>query len=207
MSNKYHRFAMIFTVLSLIGFFCTILLIANVTEKNRGGKVTSFTSLNVSKIKKIARKRAVSKKKKMAKRRKKAKALRPVMASTLSGNSFGMDMDDSLSGVLDNDLLSSNENVVMDENSVDSRPRIIQRGEVIFPDKAVQENIASGFVELRMLINKFGAVSKTEIIEANPIGVFEESSLAMVQSWKFEPAKYRGNSVAIWVKQVVRFGE
>jgi protein TonB len=139
--------------------------------------------------------------------KKRMKALKPVLSANFSGPSFGLDMGDMGDIGLDSDLLSGDEDVIMDENSVDTKPRVLSRPPMEFPERALSENILNGVVEIRMLIDKEGRVSNTEILGANPKGYFEEATLAMVQEWKFDPATYRGKNVAIWAKQVVRFGE
>jgi protein TonB len=107
---------------------------------------------------------------------------------------------------LEEDLLMDND-TVMDESSVDSKPQIIAQSPMEFPEKALKANIVNGMVELRLLINKEGEVGQTEILSAEPKGYFEEVALAGVQKWRFTPATYRGRNVAIWATQVVRFGE
>ena len=109
--------------------------------------------------------------------------------------------------LLDRELLDSNENVVMDENSVDQKPRALEKPSVEFPEKALADNVLKGTIELRMLITKKGVVEDVEVISASPKGYFEDSALTMVSSWSFQPAKYGGKPVAMWAKQVVRFGE
>jgi protein TonB len=43
------------------------------------------------------------------------------------------------------------------------------------------------------------------VLEAQPAGVFDDVAVAGVQTWKFEPATYRGENVRVWATQRVRF--
>jgi protein TonB len=135
------------------------------------------------------------------------KALKPMLTGNLSGPSFGMDLAELANLDLDSELLSTDEEIIMDENSVDSKPKIVSITKIDFPEKALVLEISKGMVEVRLLIDKYGNVGRTQVIDATPKGVFEESTLLALQSWKFEPATYRGKNVAIWAKQVVKFGE
>jgi len=165
------------------------------------------SNFNLTKVKRVKNKKDVNKiKKKHKKIRRKLKTLKPLVSSNMAGSNFGLDLSSIGSVNLDDDLLQSNEDVVMDENSVDSKPRILDRQPVEFPEKAINDNVLKGMVEIRMLINSEGRVENTQILSALPKGYFEEVALAMVQNWKFEPASYRGQKVSIWAKQVVRFG-
>lgn len=208
MKKSYHKFALCFMILSILGLGSAIYLIKNFLESPKTLGSIEETNFNLSKLKRKVKKRADSEvKKKRKKLKKKMAQLKPVLNTMLSGSSFGMDFDSFDSVSLDKDLLDSDDNVVMDENSVDSKPTLLSQESVDFPEKALEENIDRGKVELRILIDKFGKVDQVEIIEARPEGYFEDSAIQMVQRWEFDPATYRGKSVAIWAKQVVKFGE
>jgi protein TonB len=43
------------------------------------------------------------------------------------------------------------------------------------------------------------------VLEASPPGVFDDVAVAGVQTWRFEPAQYRGEAVRVWATQRVRF--
>ena len=42
-------------------------------------------------------------------------------------------------------------------------------------------------------------------LEATPPGVIEETAVASVRGWRFEPATYEGRPVTVSVTQTVRF--
>jgi protein TonB len=165
------------------------------------------TDFNLSKVKRINKEKDVRQATKERKKlKKRMQALKPVLNASISGSSFGMGLEGLGEINLEEDLLMDND-TVMDESSVDSKPQIIAQSPMEFPEKALKANIVNGMVELRLLINKEGEVGQTEILSAEPKGYFEEVALAGVQKWRFTPATYRGRNVAIWATQVVRFGE
>jgi len=208
MTFGHHRFAAIFMVVSLLFLGGAIVAIKKIAESPKSDERVGVTNFNLSKVKPAQKKRDLKKvKRKRQKMRRRMKALRPVLTANLSGQSFGLDLAGVQDLGLDDDLLADNQDVIMDESSVDSKPRILSRPPVEFPERALSDNILKGMVELRMLINKDGRVENTEILSANPKGYFEDVVLSMVQEWSFEPATYRGKRVAIWAKQVVKFGE
>lgn len=207
MNKRYHKFALTFSLCSFLVFFFSLWGIKSVVSDQKGLKAHNTSSLKITRAKKIVKKQNTEKKKRQKRRQRKMKSLKPIVSSNLVGQGFGLDIKDSLSSMLDQDLLSVDENVVMDENSVDEKPRVIHRGAIEFPENAIQDDVNRGIVELRMLIDKNGKVSMPEILKANPTGYFEDAALAMVQGWTFRPATFRGRPVAIWAKQVVRFGE
>lgn len=135
-----------------------------------------------------------------------SKKLRPNITNSIRGKSFGLEAFEVFDASLDKDLLGESGALVMDENSVDKLPQVISQTAASFPEKALNDNVLEGVVELRMLINSDGRVEQKEVLSANPEGYFEENTLAMLDSWTFQPAQYQGRNVAIWVKQVVRFG-
>ncbi|MCB0422963.1 MAG: TonB family protein [Bdellovibrionales bacterium] len=208
MNRRHHLFAFKFLGVSLVLLCGTILGIKTFLEKPKEAPISKVTNFNLSRTKRIRPTESTPKlQKKREQMKRKMKALKPALSAGLKGPSFGMDLG-SLSDLgIDQDLLADNEDVIMDEDSVDAKPRILSRAAIEFPEKALADNVLKGSVEIRMLNNKEGHVTNTEILQSQPKGYFEEATLAMVQSWKFEPASYRGRSVAIWAKQVVRFGE
>ena len=58
---------------------------------------------------------------------------------------------------------------------------------------------------LSVLIGPTGQVERVKVLEAQPAGVFDDVAAAGVQTWKFEPATYRGENVRVWATQRVRF--
>jgi len=56
-----------------------------------------------------------------------------------------------------------------------------------------------------MLISDKGKVRKVSIEQSHPRGVFDQVVLATVKGWGFEPARYQGQSVSVWVQQKLKF--
>jgi len=92
----------------------------------------------------------------------------------------------------------------MSEGTVDSKPRVISRGPLEYPASAAKKRI-KGYVVVNLLIGKDGSVELAKVIASSPAGVFDQAALRGVRSWRFAPAKYKGNPVKVWAKQKVRF--
>jgi len=92
----------------------------------------------------------------------------------------------------------------MSEGTVDSQPRVISRGTLEYPPAAAKKHI-KGYVVVNLLIGKDGSVELAKVIASSPAGVFDQAALRGVRSWRFAPAKYKGNPVKGWAKQKVRF--
>lgn len=92
----------------------------------------------------------------------------------------------------------------MSEGTVDSKPRVISRGPLEYPSSAAKKRI-KGYVIVNLLIGKDGRVELAKVIASSPAGVFDQVALRGVRSWRFAPAKYKGNPVKVWAKQKVRF--
>lgn len=92
----------------------------------------------------------------------------------------------------------------MSEGTVDSKPRVLSRSPMEYPQAAAKKHI-KGYVVVNLLIGKDGNVEVAKILESNPSGVFDSVALSGVRNWKFAPAKYKGNPVKVWAKQKVRF--
>lgn len=207
MIKSYHYKAVLFMSISIIILLFTIYGVKKFGEKTKISSKIGVVDFNLSKIKRAIKKRDVKQiKKKKNLVRKKMKALRPSLDSSLTGKSFGLDGYNVESINLDEDLLVSDEDVIMDENSVDTVPKVIYRAPIEFPENAIKNNITNGVVKVRMLVNKDGSVTNIEILSSKPQGYFDSLTLSMIKEWKFRPATYKDRNVSIWVKQVVRFG-
>lgn len=101
-------------------------------------------------------------------------------------------------------LLGSEEEVVMTDDSVDVPPRPVLQPPVRYPLRAKAQGI-TGYVVLSLLIGPTGQVEQVRVLEAQPEGVFEEAAISAVQSWRFEPASYKGQNVRVWARQRIRF--
>ena len=203
--KKAVKFASCFSALSFFILGALFVTIEFFSEKHKEIEILKQTDFNLMKTNRVQKKKVVDK---LTRRKKemerKFKSLKPILQANLSGTNFGLnwvDLD------LDSELLEENEDVIMDEESIDQRPRYLENPAIEFPQKALSDNIFKGVVKLRMLITKEGKVRDIDIISSVPKGYFEEATISMVASWRFQPAKYRGRPVAIWAQQVVKFGE
>ena len=92
----------------------------------------------------------------------------------------------------------------MTEDSVDSAPVLTTRTRAPYPSRARSKGI-EGYVTISMLVGADGRVSDVRVLEAQPMGVFDEAALGTVKGWQFSPATYEGRPVSIRVTQTVRF--
>lgn len=162
---------------------------------------------------------ADEKKKKKPKRKKRKKPKReprrsqtkraplPNLATALSGTSFGlpqlqgMDLDELASRAVGD---RAADDVVMTAEAVDVEPKPMSQSAPQYPQRAIAKNI-EGYVVLRLLINRSGAVEQVKVVDSTPPGVFEESAVSAARGWRFEPARYQGEPVKMWARIRVPF--
>lgn len=96
------------------------------------------------------------------------------------------------------------DNVAMTQKTVDVPARPTRRVPPSYPPRARADNI-SGQVQLRVLIDRSGAVARTRVIASKPREVFDEAAQSAVRQWQFSPARYRGRAVKTWMQLTVRF--
>lgn len=124
--------------------------------------------------------------------------------SGLAGLNFGLPGFDASELDLGTGLLGDGKDVVMTDETVDVQPRPIVQTPMRYPARAKATGV-TGYVLLSVLIGPTGQVEKVKILESEPAGVFDDVAVGGVQTWKFEPASYRGENVRVWAKQRVRF--
>lgn len=83
-------------------------------------------------------------------------------------------------------------------------PRLVMKGSLDYPSEARQRSI-SGFVSLKILVATNGSVENVEIEESEPRGYFEQAAMKSIKTWKFEPAMIKGQIVAAWTTQKIKF--
>jgi protein TonB len=132
----------------------------------------------------------------------------PTLAAALSGVDLGLGSVGGLgledaARALTADAASARE-LVMTEATVDQPPRAAERSAPRYPPRARAEGV-SGQVSLSLLIDADGRVLKVEVVDAAPPGVFDAAAVEAVRGWRFEPARYRGQPVKVWARQVVKF--
>lgn len=95
-------------------------------------------------------------------------------------------------------------NKIMNENEVDILPVPGFKKNPRYPYRARRMNIA-GEVQIKFLVDKQGNISNIEIIKATPSGIFEESVIEAVSSWKYSPGELLGRKVATVVTTTIVF--
>ena len=161
--------------------------------------------VEVKKVKKVASKPKPKPKPKPKKAPSAPKAPLPSFSSSLSGIDMGIPefAVEDIGGDASS-LLGDVGDAIMNESTVDSKPRVVNRAPLSYPRLAMKKNI-KGYVVVNLLIDKDGNVEIAQILEANPPGVFDQAALSSVKQWKFAPAKYKANPVKVWAKQRIRF--
>ncbi len=160
------------------------------------------------KMEKKAVKKATKPKPKPKPKPKKAPPKAPL--PNLNANLSGIAMDipefatDSIGGDATDLLDEISEDTVMTGNTVDVKPKVLSRSQMEYPPSAMKKRI-KGYVIVNVLIDKMGNVETAQVLEAFPAGVFDAVALSGVRSWRFAPAKYKGQAVKVWAKQKVRF--
>ena len=134
------------------------------------------------------------------------KAPLPNLSSMLGG--IAMDIPefatDDIAGDTKDLLGDIAEDAIMNEGTVDSKPKVLSRAPLEFPQSALKDG-AKGYVIINLLIDKDGSVELAKVLESHPVGVFDSAALNSVRAWRFGPAKYKGKPVKIWAKQKIRF--
>ncbi|HHB94294.1 MAG TPA: energy transducer TonB [Campylobacterales bacterium] len=196
-----------FFFMLLGGLFMMILVVAfNKPVKKKEEKVKKET--RYVKMEKKAVKKASKPKPKPKPKAKKAppKAPLPNLGSALGGIEMNIpEFDTGDIGADATELLDKvDEDTVMDGNTVDVKPRVVSRSKIEYPPAAMRKQI-KGYVIVNVLIDKQGNIETAQVLEAFPSGVFDAVALEGVKSWRFSPAKYKGQPVKVWAKQKVRF--
>lgn len=96
------------------------------------------------------------------------------------------------------------DDAIMNENTVDVKPKVMSRPPLEYPAEALKNGI-KGYVVINILVGKDGSVEIAKVLESKPAGVFDAAALDAVQEWRFSPAQYKLKPVKIWVKQKISF--
>ncbi len=91
-----------------------------------------------------------------------------------------------------------------DQGEVDQLPMTVFRMKPLYPFRAKRLGI-EGSVSVKFLVDAAGRVSRVTILESNPPGIFDESVLKALPSWRFAPGELGGNAVNTWVSTVIQF--
>ncbi len=198
--------ARLFALLSMV--LGTVLMVVLVVSFNAKVKKKEVKVKELMRYVKMSKQAPKQKKKKPKPKAKKArpKAAMPDLSSLLGG--IAMDIPEFSSG----NIMGNAKNILgdivadtaMSEGTVDSKPRVLSRSAMEYPSAALKKKI-KGYVIINLLIAKDGTVELAKVIASNPAGVFDAVALRGIRSWRFTPAKYKGNPVKVWAKQKVRF--
>ena len=167
---------------------------------------TSSVSFEVKKKKPPKRQRRPPKRKRVQHSAPK-RAPVPNLSSAISDVAIDMPgFDGSQLGQLSDQVLGqTSKKMVMDESSGDEPPRPVSRvAPDEYPPKARKAGI-SGFVTMNLLIGTSGDVERVKVLDAQPVGIFEEVAIATIRRWRFQPAIYQTEHVRVWAKQTMRF--
>ncbi len=176
-------------------------------EKEEGTGIVTF---NVEQHKPKKKKKQNKENIKVRKQQTSSRRARPVaplpsLGTGLSGIEIDVpDVEMADLGSVTNSLLGGLGDVVMTEDTVDSRPVPKYQTLVKYPPRARAKNI-EGRVVLNIRIGADGRVKQIKVIEAEPLGVFEPSAIAAVRNWMFEPATYNSRAVEVWATLPLEF--
>lgn len=190
-------------------FLSGVLLVMNAkSHRPRETRSELMADIQVDRKQKPPPKPKRVKKKSRPKPTRTPQAPRPMLATDVSGLAVGLPMFEvgDLSS-MGTDLLADQKmsrDMVMTESAVDGPPKPLSAPAPAYPARARARAI-EGFVKVRLLIGEDGSVRKVSILEAEPEGVFEDAVLAVARSWRFEPATYQGQPVALAVNRKLTF--
>lgn len=189
-----------------VGTFLLMLLVVSFNAKAEKKEKKVKDPMRVVKMAKQPPKVEKPKPKPKPKPKAQPKAPMPDLGAMLGG--VAMNIPEFATG----DIVGSDRNLLgdmaadaaMSEGTVDTKPRVVSRGPLEYPPSAAKKRI-KGYVIVNLLIGKDGSVELAKVIASSPAGVFDQAALRGVRSWRFAPAKYKGNPVKVWAKQKVRF--
>lgn len=197
---------------ALLGsLFGSLLVIASIVFMNKQAvapnreSALAVSQINVVRKEKPPQQRTVQQPKPKPKRARAPSAPAVGIDSGLAGLSFGLpqfDADDL--GALAGNLLGGDGDTVMTDDTVDNPPRPVLQSPMAYPPRAKAQGV-TGYVLLSVLIGPTGGVEKIKVLESQPSGVFDDTAVAGVKTWKFEPAQYKGENVRVWATQKVSF--
>jgi TonB family protein len=73
-----------------------------------------------------------------------------------------------------------------------------------YPDRALTDRIA-GSVTVQYVVDKKGYTQDVQVIESTPRGVFDRAATDAIRRWRYQPAKYNGQAVAVPVRTRIVF--
>jgi periplasmic protein TonB len=96
----------------------------------------------------------------------------------------------------------------LDIRTVDGRdvtaPRLVQRVEPKYPEVARRARM-SGDVIVEAVITDHGEVVSPRVMKSTTESILNQSALEAVRQWRYEPARFRGQPVPVYVTVKVTF--
>lgn len=192
--------------LMIIGFIIVFgsLVVMNRYVESEDSAAQKSVKMDVQKANK---KKKPPVKKKVAKKKQKPKRSAPPppagLDSMVGGSGIGLGFDLNDMGI--NNQVGNMDDMVMTADTVDEIPQAASIGTPLSYPKRARAKGVEGYVKFNMLVSSTGVIERVKILESVPSGVFDQSALSFVKSWKFSPAMYQGSPVRVWVNQTVRF--
>ncbi len=185
----------------------TLSLLAPRTDKRENNQGPRQISMAVSAPKPPPKKKK-QRKQKAKKSRAKARSASapPRIGNALGAMDFGLPSAgaDGLGLGVDKSLLGATDDVVMTESTVDELPRPLARPAPEMPARARRQGI-EGRVLLRLRIDTKGRVVSATVEESTNAELFNEVAIDAAKKWRYAPARYRGDAVAISALQPIEF--
>jgi protein TonB len=93
---------------------------------------------------------------------------------------------------------------VFAQNDLDAPLTILTRFPPIYPLRAKQRHI-EGWVRVSLVVDTSGQVSRVQILDSQPPGVFEQSIEPCVRRWRFRPGTIDGIPVEATAETTIHF--
>ncbi len=73
-----------------------------------------------------------------------------------------------------------------------------------YPDRALNDRI-SGSVVVQYVVDEKGRTTDIKVTQSTPPGVFDRAATDAIRQWRYRPAQYNGQPVAVPVRTLIRF--
>lgn len=190
----------------LLGAVLMMVLVISFNKDVKKKEVVKKDPMRYMKIERIKQDIQKPKPKPKPKKKSTPKAPLPDLSSMMGG--IEMDIPEFDLGNIagdPNDLLGDiARNAAMSEGAADTKPRVLSRSPMQYPEAAMKKRI-KGYVVINLLIDTDGSIEAAKVLQSSPPGVFDAAALSGIRSWRFAPGKYQGRPVKVWAKQKVRF--
>jgi protein TonB len=87
---------------------------------------------------------------------------------------------------------------------VDQAPVATLKPRPVYPYRARRLNL-DGEVDVKFLVDTAGRVSRISVLRAVPKGLFGDSVIRALSSWRFKPGRVKGRPVNTWVTTTIAF--